>query len=118
MKLNEAMKMAIDGNKIRHKLWNKGSHFIWDKDEAKFLGITPEGIVSKPWEIINCYGMTDEWEVMIDYVDFPTAWKAYEEGKTIQSDSGYMFNKKQEKELVYFSFPRKDVRGKWLILED
>ena len=48
-------------------------------------------------------------------VSFATAWKAYEEGKTIQW--GAMRFSKQH-EHGGWPIPRESIRGQWIILED
>lgn len=54
-----------------------------------------------------------------EYVDFAEAWKAYEEGKTIQSViKSNPFDTYKKSEDTNRGIFTDEIRGKWLILED
>jgi hypothetical protein len=36
MKSNEALKAMIDGEKVTHCTYNKGSYYYWNRDESEF----------------------------------------------------------------------------------
>lgn len=110
MTKNEALKAAIDGKKIRLPHFHKQEYVVWH--ETCFAFHYENGHLEKA---TFCLERNDNWEIVPEYVDFAEAWKAYENGKAIQStSSGEKYQNKQ-----YGAFIRVDaIRGKWLILED
>ena len=115
MTKNEALKAAIDGKKVKYHGWVgdeclyfRECGFVFkDKKDREFIN-------DKIMCILSGYN-DGEWEIVPEYVDFATAWKAYEEGKTIQStSSGEKYQNKQCGAFIRID----SIRGKWLILED
>jgi len=105
MTKNEALKAVIDGERVRHESWTDGAYLYY----AEF------GFVLKPdyKSEITFYDAAHEagWRIVPKTVDFATAWKAYEEGKTIQDDEGFTYNEDDDPE-----FTSAAIRGPWLIL--
>ena len=114
MTKNEALKAAIDGKKIKCLQWgNQNAYVFWSGQNfyhvSNVNGDTDKATVQIGFEQFN------DWEIVTEYVDFATAWKAYEEGKTIQStSSGEKYQNKQCGAFIRID----SIRGKWLILED
>ena len=116
MTKNEALKAAIDGKKIRNKCWTtpQDVYIFWDGNKFLFADgfhFQEENMQSR---------IHDGWQIVPEYVDFATAWKAYEEWpdrKTIQDEFGKKYKKIQNGCNFNF-FGETAIRGKWLILED
>ena len=113
MTKNEALKAAIDGKKIRNKLWGSSAlDFIWFDGRQFLYGHRHQGCFVPA----KCAMDSEEdWEIVPEYVDFAEAWKAYESGKAIQSTiSGAKYKQNRIGGQMFIT----DIRGKWLILED
>lgn len=61
--------------------------------------------------------MNAEWEKQPKLVDFPEAWKAYEEGKTIRPGLEQFGYYKPSKGSETSVFTPAEIRGKWQIIE-
>ena len=59
--------------------------------------------------------LADGWVDITEYVDFDTAWNAYEAGRQIQSEYGLLIYEKYETDRGD-TFSSKEIRGKWIIL--
>lgn len=116
MKKNEALKAAIDGKKVSHKSWDSNFYITWDG--SLFRTEVGEIYYFK-------HACDSEWQIVPEYVDFAEAWNAYEKGKKIlpqrwvkdRKDSDYYQKSLTLTELDRV-FTDRDIRGKWLILED
>lgn len=112
---NEALKAAIDGNKIKCESWlNKNKYIEWQKHRfvVRVFGYDDQQDACDSIALYN----NDDWEIILETVDFSTAWQAYEEGKTIRSlegDSEYFLS-----EGIVDAFTTQQIRGKWIIWED
>ena len=120
MTRNEALKAAIDGKKVRLIEWGKNQYLYFDSLRARFYYFDGnEEFATNSMAATDIRNPHGTWQIVPEYVDFAEAWKAYEEGKTIQSAVSYdKYNKKQEQSICFMRFCRKEIRGKWLILED
>jgi hypothetical protein len=114
MNKNEALKAAIDGKKIIPKDWNWiGDYIYWN--DYKFLFHHANGKEEEIQFVFN----NNDWEIVPEYVDFFTAWQAYEEGYRIKHGL-LIWCKKYEADDKYNSsigiFSREQIRSKeWLI---
>lgn len=112
MTKSEALKAAIDGKKVRNtnwsqpdldRIWFNGKQFMFGHEGCELL-------------LDGASDYDTGWEIVPEYVDFATALKAYEAGKTIRSEkSGTTYPHRNK---LLRSFDLTDIRGKWLILED
>lgn len=120
MTKNEALKAAIDGKKIKCLQWgNQNAYVFWSGQNfyhvSKVDGYTGEATVQIGLEQFN------DWEIVPEYVDFATEWKAYEEGKMIKCcHYGQSYKKGLHDRCPAnpIKFSTSEIRGKWLILED
>lgn len=111
MNKNEALKASIDGAKIRPV-----PKYPHDMDYVYFDG-SIFCIKYKSGREVKCWLLGDcEWEIVPEYVDFATAWKAYEAGKIIKGESGKEYQRNEHEH--HWRFSTDDIRGKWIILED
>lgn len=108
---NEALKKCIDGAKICHKGYRPNNLIYFDGE--KF--ILTNGDVSMDADG-PALAHEDGWQIVPEYVDFKTAWRAYEEGKLIQSKDGTIHKRSKEEPIGWFA--AQEIRGKWQILED
>lgn len=115
MTKNEALKAAIDGKKVRRSTWN-------EKEYIQFYG---GRFVDEDGREITDFSWADsnKWQIVPEYVDFATAFKAYEEGKAIQSVDGDQLGEisvyhKSEKKYFGLCVDAWEIRGKWIILDD
>lgn len=114
MNKNEALKAAIDGKKIRPLDGCRVEYICFDRQSNRFLlKWTGESAV----DTFNGDGWNiSDWEIVSEYVDFATAWKAYEVGKIIKGESGKEYQRNEHEH--HWRFSTDDIRGKWIILED
>ena len=104
MNIEEALNEVLKGNKIRNKIWKP-----YDKAYDILDNLSCLCEISRLSDF--------DWHVYDEPVDFATAWKAYEDGKTIKSvETDNKYNKFQEREVVYRMFRREEIRGKWEII--
>lgn len=117
MTKNEALKAAIDGKTVRKGSWSGIANLTYGKDG--FVLIDSDGNKAPEETIFRLFRttMSGDWEIVPNQVDFATAWKAYENGKTVQDMFTDLYNKKEER-CRFVNFDSKSIRGKWLILED
>ena len=108
MTKNEALKAAIDGKKIQHNEWANDFYFYFDGN--KFC--TNSGADFFPSKA----NKDNVWQIVPEYVSFTEAWKAFENGKIVQSTQ--TGNKKKKSDNILQKFDEHEIRGKWLILED
>ena len=115
MTKNEALKKCIDGAKIRHKGYRENNLIYFDGE--KF--VLTDGFISMNADG-PAFAHKDGWQIVPEYVDFATAWKAYEEGKNIKSYCATYChtNKPQKRQMGLQSILISEIRGQWLILED
>lgn len=118
MTKNEALKKCIDGAKITHPSFvfhQEGKDWV-EWNGQKFMRCGGRG---EPFEVKDSLDSLDGWEIVPEYVDFFTAWKAYEsdDRKTIQDAKGKKYRKIQNGCDMNF-FGETAISGKWLILED
>ena len=106
MTKNEALKATIEGKKVRVKTWQEDDvvHFMLDRIGMSVRAFMDEKIPEANYEIVP------------EYVDFATAWKAYEAGKIIKGESGKEYQRNEHEH--HWRFSTDDIRGKWIILED
>ncbi len=109
MNKKEAMKKAIDGHRVRLPNWSENSYVYFRF--YQFLNENGNPACFANWA-------DDDWEVAPKYVNFFEAWRAHEEGKHIGSEfmPGVYWGKCGEDENVK-CFTRKEIRGRWLVME-
>ena len=112
MTKNEALKASIDGKKVRNinwlqpnldRIWFNGKQFMFGHEGCELF-------------LDGASDYDTGWEIVPEYVDFAEAWNAYEEGKCVKSITGYVYSLKDESNIDGLLI--KEIRGKWLILED
>ena len=113
MTKNEALKAAIDGKRVQHESWNNYYYITWDGSVFK----------TEAGERYYFYHASNVgWQIMPELVSFDEAWKAYEQGKKIQSEfwgSVEVVSKGAEPKTGYrWCFTPAEIRGQWQILDD
>ena len=116
MTKTEALKAAIDGKKIRCDEWVNQQAYVFWRENCFIHKSEINGNSEQATAQITYPGFVT-WQIVPEYVDFAEAWKAYENGKTIQDMFTHLYNKKEER-CRFVDFDSKSIRGKWLILED
>jgi len=106
MTKTEALKAAIDGERVYILGKNDSVYVYWDGH--RFLS---HDDFDERYTFFDLADYNGEWRIVPKTVDFATAWKAYEEGKTIQDDEGFTYNEDDDPE-----FTSAAIRGPWLIL--
>lgn len=112
MTKNEALKAAIDGKKVTNRNLREGDYVYWEDNCFMFYSAR----LNEHSRAESSLTLVDGWELVPEYVDFATAWKAYEAGKTIKSipcDAEYWVT-----DGIVDAFTSEQIRGKWLVLED
>ena len=116
MTKNEALKKCIDGAKICHEDYRPNNFIYFDGE--KFI-LTNGDVSTNAGSPAFALAHKDGWKIVPEYVDFATAWKAHEEGKTIQSViNSKPFDTYKKSEDTNRGIFTDEIRGKWLILED
>ena len=116
MTKNEALKAAIDGKKVRNERWVPECYLCFKENQFFVIGPSaPEG------NSLHANGLnysTGKWQIVPEYVDFAYAWKAYEDGKKVQSFKGYVYEKLFNQDRFQVCFTMDEIRGQWQILDD
>lgn len=102
----EALKLTLEGKKIRQALWMPNEYVCFDGNSMRRENNLPAHT--------NMY-LNDNWEIYIELVSFAIAWKSYEGGKCIRSEFdplGLWCDKKGENS-DFDCWTRKQLRGRW-----
>lgn len=120
MTKNEALKAAIDGKRVRCLEWpNQNGYVKWNGEQFVYFMSNKSSYCVCDCEFSMPGFIT--WEIVPECVDFAEAWKAYENGNKVESVFSRIkfkinISNKGNRPQHYFS--DREIRGKWLILED
>jgi len=110
MTKNEALKLAIDGKKVRHEGMLKTNYLYWNG--MKFI---VEVVGGSEWEASSYMNALEDWKVIPEHVNWLTALAAYKGYKKVQSNTGEVYSLNCEDETLCVTLS--EIEGKWLILD-
>lgn len=109
MTKTEALKAAIDGEKIRNERMSRAeTYMMWDRE--RFVVSIGGSIIRTP--DITSFMLGENWSIVPKTVNFATAWKAYEAGHKIKHASWGSSERLRDGSLI----TPDDIRGPWLVL--
>jgi len=114
----EALKAALDGKKINCTNWNdpQGGYLFWDSNRFFYHC----NIEKNDFDYAHLLCFETGWQILPTLVDFATALKAFEQGKTIRATEKSIFGYEsyQKGARPNPAFTLSEIRGKWEIMED